>query len=190
MIYAEGDRGDYIFRVMSGAVRLSVARADGRELLYILFEPGDCFGISSLIDNETLPHTAEAAETSEIQMLSRADFTRLRAEHREFDNALLHLVTRHMRLLSHYFANAHLDDVHARVANRIVSAAESFGRPDDGGIALSIGLSQSEVALMVGASRQTVNRVIQDFQKDGLLSVRGNKLVIHQLERLQARARG
>lgn len=190
IIYAQGDHGDRMFRLLSGAVRLSVARADGRELLYLLFEPGDCFGVSSLIDGEGLPQTAEASETLELLVLRKPDFDRLRATYPEFNDALLRLVSRHMRLLSGLFADAHLDDITARVASRIVAASSSFGEEAEGGIGLSVGLTQAELALMVGGSRQTVNRVLRQFQQEGLVTVRGGRLIILQLARLRSKTGG
>jgi CRP/FNR family transcriptional regulator, cyclic AMP receptor protein len=188
LIYSQGEPGSEMFRLVSGAVRLSVTRSDGRELLYLLFEPGDCFGVSTLIDGDARPHTAEAGKNLELQVLGRTAFNRLRAGYREFDDALLRLVTRHMRLLSGFVSDANLQDISARVASRIVAAARSFGKPCEAGIELAISLSQAELGLMVGGARQTVNRVLRQFQRDGLLSVRNGRLVIHSLEGLRARA--
>ena len=187
-IYYQGDRGDRMFRLLSGAVRLSVARISGRELLYVLFEPCDCFGVSSLIDGEGWPHTAEAGEDLEIQVLHKPAFDQLRAKYPEFNDALLRLVSRQMRILSEFFADAHLEDMTARIASRIVAAAGSFGMAADGGIGLSIGLTQAELALMVGGSRQTVNKVLQQFHKDALVSIKGGRLIIHSVEGLQSKA--
>jgi CRP-like cAMP-binding protein len=186
-IYGQGESGDEMFRLVSGAVRLSVTRSDGRELLYLHFQPGDCFGVSTLIDGEGRPQMAEAREDLELQVLGRAEFNRFRARYREFDDALLRLVTRHMRLLSGFFEDSNLEDVSARVASRIVATARSFGKPCEAGIELAINLSQAELALMVGSTRQTVNRVVQQFQKDGLVSVRNGRLVIHSIDELRAR---
>jgi CRP/FNR family transcriptional regulator, cyclic AMP receptor protein len=97
-------------------------------------------------------------------------------------------VTRHMRLLSGFVSDANLQDISARVASRIVAAARSFGKPGEAGIELAISLSQAELGLMVGGARQTVNRVLRQFQRDGLLSVRNGRLVIHSLEGLRVRA--
>lgn len=66
LIYQQSDDGDEMFRLVSGSVRLSVLGADGRELLYRIFEPGDCFGTSSLVDGETRPQTAKAFEAVEL----------------------------------------------------------------------------------------------------------------------------
>lgn len=79
LIYAQGDIGTEMFRIVEGRVRLSVTRADGRELLYLLFEPGDCFGVSTLIDGEPRPQTAEASDKLELQSLGKAAFDALRS---------------------------------------------------------------------------------------------------------------
>lgn len=188
LIYSQDDDAATMFRLVSGAVRLSVVRSDGRELLYLLFGPGDCFGVSGLIDGEPLPQTAEAAEDCQALVLGKPGFDTIRRNFRSFDDALLKLVTKHMRLLSGLFADAHLEDFSARVASRIVAAAHGFGVATPAGMEVTVGLSQSELGLMLGAARQTVNRAVQEFQKEGILTVRQGHIIVHSLAALEARA--
>jgi CRP/FNR family transcriptional regulator, cyclic AMP receptor protein len=190
LIYAQSDEGGEMFRIVEGTVRLSVTRADGRELLYLLFEPGDCFGVSSLIDGEPRPQTAEASRDLKLQIVNKAAFDDLRLCHRAFDDALVRLATRHMRMLSGLFADASLQDMAARVASRILAVAHSFGRPGPDGTELSITISQTELAAMVGGARQTINKLIMQFRRDGLMSTRNGRIVIHSIEALKDRASG
>lgn len=187
LIYSQSEPGQHMFRVISGCVRLSVMHRDGRELLYLLFGPGDCFGESSVVDGEPRPHTAEAQGDLEVAVLNRDALNRIRARHPIFDDALLRLLARHMRLMSAFFSDASLNDISSRVASRIVAAARSFGTSTDAGIHLSVRLPQSEIAAMVGVSRQLVNRVCRQFQDEGLLSVKHGALQIHDIERLRQR---
>ena len=106
----------------------------------------------------------------------------------ELTSALLKLLSRHMRLLSDYFADAALSEVSSRLAQRLVDVAESFGVASDEGIAFATRLSQSELASMVGTARQTVNRVLQDFQSRGWLSIRGGEITLTNLPDLRATA--
>jgi len=161
---------------------------DGRELLYQLFAPGDCFGTSSVVDGEPRPQTAEAFEAVELQVFDRTVIDRLRRDHPEMNDALLKLLSRHMRLLSDYFAGATLDEVSFRLAQRLVDVADSFGVPNDEGIAFSTRLSQSELASMVGTARQTVNRMLQNFQDKGWVSIRGGEIILTNLPELQIAA--
>ena len=82
-IYDQSDEGDEMFRLLSGSVRLSVMGEDGRELLYLLFAPGDCFGTSSVVDGEARPQRAEAFEAVQLQVFSRATIFRLRQDYRK-----------------------------------------------------------------------------------------------------------
>ena len=111
IIYADGDVKGGMYRVLSGSVRLVSAEAGGHELLYLLFGPGDCFGISSCIDGEPRAHTTEAGSNAELAVLPREAFDRLRRQHREFDHALLQVLSRYMRKLSSSLSQSELDDL-------------------------------------------------------------------------------
>ncbi len=184
-IYMQGDPGEEMYRLISGSVRLSVMRQDGRELLYLIFEPGDCFGAVSVVDEEPRAHTAMAQGDTELQVLRRNAFHELRGRHPEFNDALLKLISRYMRLLSDYFAGSTLDELPRRVARRLVEASSSFGAATERGTRVSIRFPQGEIALMVGASRQSVNKVLQQFQEDGLITVEYGSMLIHDLDRLR-----
>ena len=188
-IYAQSDDGQEMFRLVSGSVRLSVMGADGRDLLYQLFGPGDCFGTSSLVDGEPRPQTAEAFDAVELQVLDRAAIDSLRRDFPEMNDALMKLLSRHMRLLSDYFAGATLDEVSFRLAQRLVDVAETFGVAGEGGIALSTRVSQSELAAMVGTARQTVNRKLQNFQDKGWVAIRDGAITFTNLPALRTAAR-
>lgn len=177
-----------MFRLLSGSVRMAVNRTDGREIVYTLFKPGDCFGDSSLVDGESRPQTAEALTEVELQVLERAGFKRLREQFRNFDDALLKLLSRQMRYISTYYADANLNPLAVRIADRIANTAQSFGSPRSEELRLAVPLSQSELAAMVGASRQSVNKVLQQFQSEKLLSIKYGNLLIHDLEGIQERA--
>ena len=188
-IYAQSDDGDELFRVVSGSIRLSVADQDGRELSYYLFGPGDCFGTASVVDYGPRPQTAEAFQAVELQVLNRQTINRLRTEHPNLNDALLRLLSGHMRLLSDYFASATFDEVSFRLAQRLVIVADTFGVPSEDGVTLSARLSQSELAALIGTARQTVNRILQNFQQKGWVSMRGGALVLTDLEQLRALAK-
>lgn len=165
---------------------MSVMGADGRELLHQLFGPGACLGTTSLVDGDPRPQTAEAFEAVELQVIERATLDQLRAAFLDIDKALLNLLSRHMRLLNDYFASASLDSVLVRLAQRLVDIADTFGLPCQSGTALPAKLTQSELALMVGAARQTTNRSMGTFQKQGLIATRHGAIVITDLSGLRA----
>lgn len=188
VVYSQQDEGEQMFRLLSGSMRMSVAKADGRELLYALFGPGDCFGESSCVDGDVRPQTAEAGSDVRIQVISRSAFTNLATEFPDFQHALLCLLARHMRLISGYFAEAFFEDATARVASRIAAVVKSFGVEEPGGLRLSLRLAQTDLAMMTGSSRQSVNKILQQLQAAGILKIRYGNLQIIDMPSLMAAA--
>lgn len=178
-IYGEGTSGTEMYRITSGSVRLSVTGLDGRQATFLLFGPGDAFGISSLVDGAVRPQTAEAMTAVELEILDGAAFSRLRRTYRNLDEAIIRLLATQMRAVSSFYAEAQLADLRERVERRIAEAVRSFGAADAEGVRLSLRLSQSDLASLVGSSRQSVGKVLQTLQAEGLIRIEyGNVLVL------------
>jgi CRP/FNR family transcriptional regulator, cyclic AMP receptor protein len=188
LIYSQGDAGAEMYRVSSGRVRLSVADQDGREVVFLLFEPGDCFGDASLVDGEPRPQTAEALTDLELDVLDKTAYGNLRAIE-GFDDALLRLLARQMRFVSRRYTDLSLGDLRARVASRILEAAQMSDRKAGLGGGLSLRLPQSEIASLVGASRQTVNRVLRVMSAEGLIATEYNQVLVRDVDGLRRAAR-
>ena len=170
-VYSQSEPATEFFRIASGSIRVSVLRDDGREALQSVLQTGDCFGICSMIDGGTRYQTTTANEAVELQVLHREACERLRSQHSSFGDGLVRHMSRHSRLLSDYFVSSTLDELSSRVAMRLLG--------------LSVALSQSEIALMVGASRQAVNKVLQKFQVDGLIHIEYGSVRLLDIERLR-----
>ena len=188
IIYVFGDTASEMYRIVSGSVRLLATRSDGREVVFLRFQPGDCFGEASLIDNETRPQTAQAVTDVELEVIDAAAFRKLRGTYREYDEALLRLLSQQMRFANSLFIDLSLNDLLGRIAKRILEAAEASRAPCDNAATLNLPLSQAEIASMVGASRQTVNRTLQQMQSMGLLQTEYNRIIVHDLGWLRSLA--
>lgn len=170
-IYVQGTSGAEMFRLVSGTVRISVLRSDGRQITYTQFEPGDCFGQTSLVDGGARPQTAEASTGVEVGVLSRGAFAELSSQFPSFDKAIMRLMATQLRVLAQNYEGANLDDLNVRVARRILQACE-MEAPVSGSARLGTArLSQSQLASMVGASRQSVNKVLQKFRHQGMIQI-------------------
>lgn len=185
LIYQQGDEGREIYRILDGKVRLSVAREDGREIVFLLFGKGDCFGVSSLIDDDHRPQTAEAVDDCVLQVVDRAGFQELRGQYREFDASLLRLLALQMRVVSARFIDASL----TRLAGRIGTCLLEYAQPCQSGMThsrMTVRMSQTELAALVGASRQSVNRVLQQMQDQKLVRLEYNAVHLSSPESLRA----
>lgn len=186
IIYVQAEPGDEMYRLVSGSVRLYVSNADGRQLTFLLFGSGDCFGNASVIDGGPRPQTAEVHEECEVQVFDKRSIDALRARYPEISDALLYLTSRQSRILSNFFAQSFLDQPAARVAQRLVAEISRHGLNPKKGERVSAKLSQSELALMIGTARQTVNKVLQRFKADHLIAVDKGELIVLDLPRLRA----
>ena len=183
VLYRQGDIGASMFCILEGQVRLTLLRADGRELVFVNYEADDCFGLTSLIDDGPLPHTAQAHGPARLKALSRSAFHRLRAEHWEFNDALLKLLCSNVRVLSDYVTGASLDDLTRRVASKLVEVAREG--PDGGPV---VRLSQTDMAMLLGVSRQAINRQLKQFEDAGLVRIKYGGVALRNLAGLHARA--
>jgi CRP/FNR family cyclic AMP-dependent transcriptional regulator len=163
-IYTQDDRHQVMYRIVSGRAWLSYSRADGREWLYTLLGPGECFGISGLVDGQGLPQSATARTDVTLQVIRHDTFQRLRSRHGCFDDAIMRSILRDVRIMISYLAEAALDDLPTRVARRLLALALQ-----DSSGSFVVDLPQGELAAVFGVSRQSLNRVLRDFESEGLV---------------------
>ena len=185
VIYRQGEPGNEMYRIVSGSVRLSVGSSDGREVVFVIFRDGACFGDSSMVDGGARPQTAEAIGDTSVQMLDRAGFEALRRDHARFGDAMMRLLAAQMRAISEQFVDISLNDLATRIATRILRDAQAVDVQGDGEMRLALRLPQSELASMVGASRQSVNKTLQRLQRDGLIVIDYNVIQVRDAEGLR-----
>lgn len=182
-IFQHGEPGRAMYRVLEGTVRLSLMRIDGHQMIYALLGPGECIAASSLIDNHPLPQTAEALDDVQLQMVGATAFAKLRKDHREFDNALLHLFARRLRAFSIQVATAKLADLPSQIVLRLLELArrDSRGR-------LMVTVTHSELAMFVSVSRQSIHRIVKSLAAEGLIALHYGSIELLHLEGLKAKA--
>ena len=170
-IYRQGDRAAHLYRIVAGAVQLTSVQLDGSECLYALLVAGDCFGEGSLIDETPRLHTAQARGPVRLEVLSRSELTRLRQSHPSLDEALIRLFSRHMRMANRFLSESRVTDLKTRVAHRLFAIAGRLASADG-----YIAVSQSELALMLGISRQSINQALARLRSEGLIATRYSQI--------------
>jgi CRP-like cAMP-binding protein len=184
-IYVQGSPGAEMFRLASGTVRISILRPDGRQITYTLFEPGDCFGQTSLVDEGARPQTTEASTCIEVGVLSRSAFVELGSQFPSFDKAIMRLLTAQLRVLAQSYEGASLDDLDVRVARQILQAC-AMETPTEASLKfVAARLSQSQLASKVGASRQSVNKVLQKFRRQGIIQIGYGGVLVRNVSALK-----
>jgi CRP/FNR family transcriptional regulator, cyclic AMP receptor protein len=189
VIFAEGELGDRLYIILSGKVKIGRKSPDGRENLLAVFGPSDMFGELSIFDPG--PRTSTATTVTEVQAVTM-DRTALRewiAKRPEIAEQLLRVIARRLRRTNNMLADLIFTDVPGRVAKALLQLAHDFGTQEGGMLRVTHDLTQEEIAQLVGASRETVNKALADFAQRGWLRLEGKSVLILEPQRLVRRAR-
>jgi CRP/FNR family cyclic AMP-dependent transcriptional regulator len=189
VIFAEGELGDRLYIVLSGKVKIGRRSPDGRENLLAVFGPSDMFGELSIFDPG--PRTSTATTVTEVSAVTM-DRTALRewiAKRPEIAEQLLRVIARRLRRTNNMLADLIFTDVPGRVAKALLQLAHDFGTQEGGMLRVTHDLTQEEIAQLVGASRETVNKALADFAHRGWLRLEGKSVLILEPQRLVRRAR-
>jgi CRP-like cAMP-binding protein len=188
-VFVEGDRGDSLYVILSGKVKLGRSSADGRESLLSVLGPGEMFGELSLFDPGPRLTSATAVAESELISLGNQDLTAFLDEHPEVAMQMLAGLASRLRRTNEGLSDLVFTDVPGRVAKALLDLANRFGERVDGGVKVAHDLTQEELAQLVGASRETVNKALADFAARGWLVLGAKSVTLIDLERLRRRAR-
>jgi CRP-like cAMP-binding protein len=190
VLFHEGDPGDALFVVASGAVKVVVPSEDGEEAILATLRRGDFLGELALLDGAPRSASAVALEVTEALALPRDQFRNLIASEPAIRDALLAALAGELRRLTTHVAELHFLDLTGRLAARLARLAEEHGqRQPNGEIKLDAPLTQSDLAAMIGATRQSVNKLLGEFEMDGLLRIERDSIVVPDLARLSGTAR-
>lgn len=188
-IFSEGELGDRLYIILSGKVKLGRHAPDGRENLLAVMGPSDMFGELSVFDPGPRTSTATAVTDVQLATMDRANMREWIARRPEIAEQLLRVLARRLRRTNNNLADLIFTDVPGRVAKALLQLSRQFGQPEAGSIRVTHDLTQEELAQLVGASRETVNKALADFGHRGWLRLEGKSVVIMEPDRLARRAR-
>jgi CRP/FNR family transcriptional regulator, cyclic AMP receptor protein len=189
VLFREGDSGDRLFVVTDGKVKLGRSSSDGRENLLAILGPGQMFGELSLFDPGPRSATVTAVTDVTMLVLSHDEMVRWLSGRPEVARGLLSQLAARLRKANDVVADLVFSDVPGRVAKALLDLSARFGRTADDGVHVHHDLTQEELAQLVGASRETVNKALADFASRGWLRLEPRSVVIMDIERLARRAR-
>ena len=188
-IFHQGDPGDSLFIVESGAVKIVLPSPEGEEgAIIATLARGDFFGELALLDGAPHSATAVALEPSELLVMRRDPFQELIDTDRALRMALFAGLTAELRRLTGHVEELHFLDLPGRLAMRLVRLARETDPGAHGQVVLDWPYTQSELASMIGGTRQTVNRLLSDMVTQGLVRFDRESLVIPDVDRLSRAA--
>lgn len=188
-LFREGERGDRMFIIMEGKIKLGHTAADGRESLLAILGPGELLGELSLFDPGPRTATATALTESTLIALGHSSLRSWLTGRPEVAEALLQALAQRLRRTNEAMADLVFSDVPGRIAKVLLELGDKFGRQMPDGLHVTHDMTQEELAQLVGASRETVNKALADFASRGWIRLESRSVVLIDMERLERRAR-
>jgi len=188
-IFDEGEPGDRLYIITSGKIKLARHAPDGRENLLTVMGPSDMFGELSIFDPG--PRTSSAVCVTEVTAatMNSEMLKQWVGDHPAIAQQLLRVLARRLRRTNANLADLIFTDVPGRVAKTLLQLANRFGSQEGGALRVNHDLTQEEIAQLVGASRETVNKALATFAHRGWIRLEGKSVLIVDTEHLARRAR-
>ncbi|AZN30438.1 Crp/Fnr family transcriptional regulator [Flaviflexus salsibiostraticola] len=187
-LFHEGDSGEHLFIIVDGKIKLGHAADDGRENLIAILGPGEIIGELSLFDKGKRSTSATAVAPTTLLALSHVDLMRFIDGNPDMAKHMLAQLAQRLRKTNEQMADLVFADVPGRVAKALLDLARRFGERTQEGVYVAHDLTQEEIAHLVGASRETVNKSLADFVSRGWIRLEGRAVTLIEIGRLEKRA--
>ena len=188
-LFDEGDAGDRLYVVLDGKIKLTRAAPDGRENLLSVLGPGEMFGELSLFDPRPRTSSAVAVTDTRLAALAHDELRDWLTGRPDVSLHLLRALAQRLRRANDVMADLVFTDVPGRVAKALLDLAARFGTQREDGLQVNHDLTQEELAQLVGASRETVNKALADFVARGWIQLHPKSVLLIDPERMRRRAR-
>ena len=187
VIFHRDDPGQVLYIIKEGKVKICLISPDGQEISLVVFGKGEYFGELSLLDG--LPRSADAIalEKVECYSLQRSDFHNAIMKNPRISIQVLEVLSKRLRNTDQQVEDLIFLDVYGRVAKKLLELAETHGTKVDDGTRIEVRLTQQELASMVGASRESVNKVMGYFMDKQFISTDRHRITIHRMADLKRR---
>jgi CRP/FNR family cyclic AMP-dependent transcriptional regulator len=175
VIINEGDRGDSLFVILSGRVKVYVSDDDGREMVLDSYGPGDYVGEMAL-DGRPRSASVMTLEPTTCAVLTRDDLRTAIAANPDVAMGLISTLIERARIATDNVKNLALMDVYGRVARLLLSLAKE----EDGKLVVPEKMTQQDIADRVGASRDMISRIFKDLTIGGYVTIESRQITIHR----------
>jgi CRP/FNR family cyclic AMP-dependent transcriptional regulator len=187
VIFHRDDPGQVLYVIKEGKVKICLTSPDGQEVALVVFGKGECFGELAMFGG--LPRSADAItlEKVECYTLQRSDFHSAIMKNPKIAIQVLEELAKRLRNTDQMVEDLIFLDVYGRVAKKLLELADTHGVKSEDGIRIDVRLTQQELASMVGASRESVNKVIGYFTDKNFISTDKHRVTLHRMAELKRR---
>jgi CRP-like cAMP-binding protein len=183
-VFRKGDPGDRLFVVHQGQVKISALSVDGREMTLNLLGRGTMFGEVAVADGGVRTADATATEATELVSIARQDLMTFLRDHPEMLLRMMVALSQQVRWVAESLEDTNFLGLPSRLAKRLLFLGAHFGQDTPEGRRLTVALPHHELASHMYVTRESVNRLLQTWRKEGLVKQDKRVLILTDLHRL------
>lgn len=182
-IFWEGDKAERLFYVRKGQVKITKATEDGKELILYILQKGDFFGEFGGNGDLRYGYNGEATKDSIVGVIQQKDLEILFYQHGDFAVEFIRWMGLMQRTIQSKLRDLLLFGKSGALASTLIRLANSCGEKTEGGaIKLMIKLTNTDLANMIGTTRESVNRLLSSYKDEGVISYEQGFILIHNLK--------
>jgi CRP/FNR family transcriptional regulator, cyclic AMP receptor protein len=183
-IFAKGDPGNSMMAVLKGRVTISAPSPDGRQVVLTVMRDGEVFGEIALLDGKERTADATATADCELLVVPRRSVLSLLEQRPDLSVGLLIVLCERLRRTNEQVEDLAFLDLEARIAKTLVRLAEENGASRSPTRSVGVKISQRALGELVGGSRESVNKHLQDWKRSGIIAIEKGAIVIRDPEAL------
>jgi CRP/FNR family transcriptional regulator, cyclic AMP receptor protein len=188
-IFRRGESETNLMIMVSGRVKLSATSTDGQELLANIVERGHVFGEIAVIDGKPRSYDATALEASELLIVKRKDLIPFLEERPDICLRFMETLCERLRRSEALIQDAVFLNAGPRLARQLLRLVETYGRKDGDAICIDLAVSQSDLASLVGMTRESINKQLCNWRRAGVIWFKGKNYKVLKLDTLRNAAK-
>ena len=187
-LFNEGDEATGFYLLVSGSIKLCRVSPDGREKVLHFVRPGETFAEAAFFGDGRYPAEARGMEAGEALYLPRVGFMELMGRNPNFAMNLVVSLSLMLRQFARQIEELSFADVTSRLASFLVRRAAEKSTSYGGITYIELGVKKGELASRLGTAGETISRTLRKLKEEGIIEVQGNRVLIHQMEKLRKMA--
>lgn len=185
-IFEEGENVNGIFCVKDGVCKLSKLSPNGKDQIVKLVSKGELLGQRSMISDEPVNLSAIALEDMEVCFIPKSEIMGLFNQNNNFSMNVMKAICGDLKEADDHMVAMAQKTVKERLAETLLYLKDTFGTNDDQ--SLKTQLSREELASMIGTATESCIRLLSDFNKNGLIEIKGKKIYLKDIQKLKREA--
>ncbi|WP_214628729.1 Crp/Fnr family transcriptional regulator [Paenibacillus agaridevorans] len=184
-LFWEGDAADKLFYIFEGRIKSTKMSDAGRSLTLYLHQNGDLIGQMEPFKDSTHSTSAEVTEDAKVGVIQRKDLETLLWQHGDLALEFMKWMGLMHRLTQTKFRDLMLFGKTGALCSLLIRLCNSYGEENEEGIRIDLKLSNTEMADMIGATRESVNRMLADLKKENVITYKDGHYTVNRIEYLK-----